>query len=349
MEAEQKKTTVFGAVMKYGLPLVVTVGLCWLMFRSIDFGQMIDIIRRQCDFRWIALGLALSVVSHVVRAFRWDIQLRALGIHAPKRVLIYSIFGTYAVNLVFPRLGEVWRTGYVAQRQRAPFATVFGSMVGDRLADTCTVALLLLLTFCLASGQLISYLSQNGDLYAKCISAVTSPWLWIAVAACIGAAWWFLTRKAAADSIIGRLQGFVRGLWQGFAVLATMRGKGLWLTLTVALWGCYFLQFYVAMFAFPFTAEAISRYGIICPLVAWVFSSIAMGVPSNGGIGPWQWAVIFGLGLYGVGQTDAAAFANLVLGTNTLLLILLGIYTFVGIMLDKKKTNQSINQVNNKS
>ena len=41
----------------------------------------------------------------------------------------YSIFGTYAVNLVFPRLGEVWRTGYIAQRQKAPFTTVFGSMV----------------------------------------------------------------------------------------------------------------------------------------------------------------------------------------------------------------------------
>lgn len=337
MEAEKKKTTVFGALMKYGLPLVVTVGLCWLMFRNIDFGEMMSIIRSQCDFRWIALALGLSVISHIIRAFRWNIQLKALGIYAPKHVLIYSIFGTYAVNLVFPRLGEVWRTGYVAQRQQAPFSTVFGSMVGDRLADTVTVALLLLLTFCLASNQLISYLSQNGDLYEKCISAVSSPWLWIGIAACACAAWWFLSRKVSKDSLIGRLQGFVKGLWQGFSVLATMKGKGLWLLLTVCLWGCYFLQFYVAMYAFPFTANALSSYGIICPLVAWVFSSIAMGVPSNGGIGPWQWAVIFGFGLYGIDQTDSAAFANLVLGTQTLLLIILGIITFIGIMLDKKK------------
>lgn len=323
--------------MKYGLPLVVTVGLCWLMFRDIDFAEMMRIIRRQCDFRWIALALALSVVSHVIRAFRWDIQLKALGIRAPKHVLIYSIFGTYAVNLVFPRLGEVWRTGYVAQRQQAAFSTVFGSMVGDRLADTVTVALLLLLTFGLASGQLMSYLSQNADLYARLMGLLTSPWLWIAIAVAAGAAWWFMRMKASPTSAAGRLQGFVKGLWRGFAVLATMKGKGAWLLLTVSLWGCYFLQFYVAMYAFPFTADALSRYGVICPLVAWVFSSIAMGVPSNGGIGPWQWAVIFGLGLYGVGQTDAAAFANLVLGTQTLLLIALGIITFAGIMLDKKK------------
>jgi len=349
MEEEKKRVTLFGALMKYGLPLVVTIGLCWLMFRNIDFDEMMRIIHNQCDFRWIALTLGFSVISHVIRAFRWDIQLKALGIRAPKHVLIYSIFGTYAVNLVFPRLGEVWRTGYVAQRQQAPFSTVFGSMVGDRLADTFTVALLLLLTFGIASNQLISYMSQNGDLYEKCIAIVSSPWLWIAVVCGIAAAWWFLSRKADPESVVGRLQGFVKGIWRGFAVLATMKGKGLWLLLTVCLWGCYFLQFYVAMYAFPFTAEAVARYGVICPLVAWVFSSIAMGVPSNGGIGPWQWAVIFGLGLYGVGQTDAAAFANLVLGTQTLLLIALGIITFTGIMLDKKKAINNQHIDNHKS
>ena len=62
-----------------------------------------------------------------------------------------------------------------------------------------------------------------------------------------------------------------------------------------------------------------------------------MGVPSNGGIGPWQWAVIFALGIYGVGATQAGAFGNLVLGSQTLLLIALGIFTFIAIALDKKK------------
>ena len=62
-----------------------------------------------------------------------------------------------------------------------------------------------------------------------------------------------------------------------------------------------------------------------------------MGVPSNGGIGPWQWAVIFALGIYGVGRAPASAFANLVLGCNTLLLIVLGIITFIGIAADRKR------------
>ena len=73
-------------------------------------------------------------------------------------------------------------------------------------------------------------------------------------------------------------------------------------------------------------------------LVCYVFTSIAMAVPSNGGIGPWQWAVIFALGIYGLDNVHASAFANLVKGCDTLLLIILGIITFIGIALDRKRT-----------
>ena len=66
-----------------------------------------------------------------------------------------------------------------------------------------------------------------------------------------------------------------------------------------------------------------------------------MGVPSNGGIGPWQWSVIFALGLYGLAQGPATAFANLVMGCQTLLLILLGLFTFVCIAFDNKNRNSN--------
>ena len=140
----EKKGTgaIVGNILKFVIPLVISVGLCYLLFTGIDFDEMVSIIRGQCDFRWIALGFVFSISAQVCRAYRWGIQLHALGIVPPAAVLIYSIFGTYAVNLVFPRLGEVWRSGYIAQRQRAPFTTVFGSMVADRLSDTLSVLLI---------------------------------------------------------------------------------------------------------------------------------------------------------------------------------------------------------------
>jgi hypothetical protein len=116
-----------------------------------------------------------------------------------------------------------------------------------------------------------------------------------------------------------------------------MPHKGRWLILTVMLWGCYFLQNYIVFYAFPFTTAVVEQYGITAAFVTWVVASISMGVPSNGGIGPWQWATIFALGIYGLPKEQAGAFGNLVLGANTLLLIVLGIFTFIAIALDKKR------------
>lgn len=338
------KTSFWKALLKYVVPLVITVGLCYMLFSKVNFSEMVEIIRRDCNFWWIGLALVISIFSHVFRAMRWRIQLDALGIPTPLAPLVYSIFGTYAVNLVFPRLGEVWRTGYIAQRQNAAFTTVFGSMVADRLADTVTVALLTLVTFLLASGALLSYVKENPAAYEGMMATLSSPWLWIGLAVAVAAVWWLFTAKKE-NKIVKKTRAAVKDLWEGFAVVARMDGKGRWLFLTLLIWGCYFSQLYVAFFAFPFTTEVVETHGALAVLVCFALSSIAMGVPSNGGIGPWQYAIIFGLAIYMPHGADkdlytanSTAFANLVLGAQTCLLILLGLWTFIYIALSKKRS-----------
>ena len=342
--AQQKRTpvwkTILSYVLKYCIPLLITILLCNLLFRGVDFDEMMRIIDDKCNFTYIGIALIVAIFSHVFRAMRWRIQLRALDIPTPLFPLVLSIFGTYAVNLVLPRLGEIWRTGYIAKRQNAPFATVFGSMVADRLADTATVLLLTVVTFMLASQQIGSYLSENSAALENVYTVATSPWLWIGVAACVAVAWWFLSRPTE-NRLIGKLQHFVKGLWQGFAVVARMKGKGYWLLLTFCIWGCYFLQLYIAFFAFDFTADIVSRHGALAVLVTFVLSSLAMAVPSNGGIGPWQWSVIVALSMYALAKEPATAFANLVMGCQTLLIIVLGIFTFICIAVSRRKHGEA--------
>lgn len=349
-EIRKKKRSILGIIMKYLVPLIITVGLCWVMFTKIDFGEMMHIIRTQCNFWWIGLMLFIGVWAHVFRAMRWRIQLRAIGVDAPLFILILSIFGTYAVNLVFPRLGELWRCTYVAQRQKAHFSSVFGSMLADRLADTLTVATLSLLTLILAYPQMTAYLKrpENTGLYNSLMGTLQSPWLWMSLAAIIALLWWVLARKvpetAGKSRIINRindynrrLQVFAGNLWEGFAVVGKMRGKGRFLLYTVGIWGCFFLEMFSSFFAFPFTEGVFVQYGIVAVLFTFVISSISMGVPANGGIGPYQWACMLALACYGVPDNLGLVFGNLVLGMTTMMLILLGIFTFFCIMLDKRK------------
>ena len=326
-------------LLRYCVPAVITVGLCYLLVRGMDLRQMWETICTQCDFRWIAVNILLLIGAMWARAARWQLQLRALGIKASVWVLTLSVFGTYAVNLVFPRLGEVWRTGFVAERQKAPFTTVFGSMVADRLSDTVMVGLISLSAFVLAGPQLMSYLGQNPGLMARVIALLCSPVLWGCMTAVLAVTVWIFVRYPE-NKVVAICRRLWQGLWEGFAVIGRMRGKGLWLFYTLILWACYFVGLVCAFMSFPLVAEVMVRHGLTAVLLCFVLTSLSMLVPSNGGIGPWQWAMIFGLSLYcdgipGLTKDYMASFANLAPGVQAVTSIILGLFTFAWIALTK--------------
>lgn len=311
----------------------------YFLYTNVDIDRMRGVLAADVNYMWFIPVVIVSTFSHIFRACRWRLQLRAIGVDAPLSAMVNSIFGTYAVNLIFPRLGEVWRTGYIASRQKASFTTVLGSMVADRLTDTVTVLLITVVTFFLARDAFISFLDTYPELQQGIVNTLTSPWVWACVVICLAALVWLFTKKTD-NVLVSKIKTMTLNLWAGFSGFAKMEGKWMFLLYTVLIWGCYFMQLYIATFAFSFTSDL----GVIPTLVLFVLSSIGMGVPTNGGLGAWHIAIIFGLSIYGVGVFDssnfdpnASAFAMLVWGIQTLLLIVLGIYAFASIAIDRRR------------
>ena len=344
-EKKAKKATWWSRLLKFGLPPIVTIGLCYVLFKGQDFGEIITFIRQGCDFKWIAVAMGLSVVSYVVRAMRWQIQLRASDIELPFLPAVYSIVGTYAVNLLIPRLGEVWRAEYVARRQHAHFSTVLGAMVAERLADTLTVLLMLGATVFMARGAVEGFIARYPAAYHAIGNFLASPWLYLGLATA-GIAGWRFMRLRRGNGIINRVQQLARNLWGGFADIFHMKGVGRWLLLTVALWGTYFLSLVSCFEAFGFTREVLHQHGLSAVMVCYVLSSIAMGIPANGGIGPYQIAIMFGLGCYisDLNTTDALAFGNVVLAASITTTILCGIPSFIAIFIENRRHSRNINR-----
>ena len=320
---------ILSATLQWLLPLALTVALVWWMFSKVDFADMMAIIAKGCDWWWILLAMLLSVLSHILRAARWQMQLRPVAIDPPFMALCCSIFGCYALNLLLPRLGEVWRCTYVAQRTRRPFTTVFGTMVAERLCDTVTVLLMTVLCFVLARQALLSFMDEY-SIGRGIVALLQNPLFWASLAA-VGLIGWALLRMLGNTRPVRKMKEWGLQVWQGFAAVGRMPGRGKFLLLTLAIWGCYFIQLYVAFFAFDFTARLCSEaswgYGLLPCLVAFVFGAIGMAIPSNGGLGPWNIAVMFGLAVYGVGEAEGAAFTMVQWSGQTVMLIILGIYT----------------------
>ncbi len=315
--------------ISYIIPPLITVGLCYVLYADIDLSEIAAGLKH-CNFLLVASFLACNVGAMIVRGLRWRLQLRGIGMNPSAMTMSRSIFGCYALNMLFPRLGELWRCAFIAKNQGKPFGGVFGSMVADRLADTLSVFLIACLAFTVSASDVRGFL-DNTDIGSRLLSLLTSG-AGIAAAAVIAAAALFILKSRSAFA--SKARAFVRRTWSGFTVLFTMPRRGQWLLLTAIIWTFYFTSMYLSMLAFSETAPLVSQYGAKCVLLTFVFGSLAMAIPSNGGIGPWQLAIVMSLSeVYGLGRSEALTFATLNLAASTLLIIMLGIATFLTIAL----------------
>lgn len=336
--------------LQYILPVLLSVVLIWYLFRKVDFRQTMEILSHGVDYWWILAAMGISVFSHIFRAMRWRIQLNALQVKSTLMELTCAVFGCYALNLLLPRLGEIWRCTFVAKRSKSQFTTVMGSMVADRMADSIMVLLLILLTFVLAAQALASFMAKY-PLGEGILRLLYSPLGWCMGLATVAIGYWLLHRFRE-TAFVGKLRKWTGEIWRGFAVTATMPGRWRFLLLTAVIWGCYFIQLYVAFYAFSFTRTLCTQpklaFGLLPCLVAFVLSSIGMAVPSNGGLGPWNIAVMFGLAVYGVADVEGAAFSILQWSGQTVMLIILGIFTaiWIGATSSQSDGQHKLNQGN---
>ncbi len=326
-------------IVRYGLPMACSALLVIWLFKKINFGDMMNILRHGVNYWWILLMMVLTVLSHIIRAYRWGMQLKAAGIDTPIGVRCVAVFGNYSLNLIIPKLGEVWRPLYISRSAKAPFSKVFGTLIGDRTCDGCTVLLLIAMTFALTSSDINAFLTKY-SVGQDIDKTVDNPIVWVIVLAVVALVW-TMFHYFGNLKIIKQTEGSLKKFWYGFKSLADIKHKWLFILDTLGIWGCYFLQVYVCFFAFPFTDALVHEphtgFGLMPALVAFVFSTISMAIPSNGGLGPWNIAIIFGLTLFSVERTEAAAFSMLVWSAQSLTLVLLGLYSVIFIMTGRDK------------
>lgn len=337
--------------LDYLLPVAISVVLVVWLFKKVDFREIMQIVRTQCDFRWVVVMMAITTLSHIARGARWGIQLRGAGV--PRMTLTkesVSIFGAYSLNLVFPRLGEVWRCVYISKSEHVPLSTVVGTDVGDRGSDAVVVALLTGLALIVAHPALDSFM-HHYKVGRDIVSVLDDKILWLSVAAAAGAVW-FVCHYMRRYAWVKKIDGSLDKIWSGFKVLFVMKGRGEYVLLTIAIWTCYYMETYVMFQAFPFTRVFVETpgyaAGFIPGLVVFVFGSFSMAIPSNGGLGPWNLAVMFALSLYGVSDAEGASFSMVMWSCQAAWLVVLGLFSAGYVMVHKRavpgKAAPSINE-----
>lgn len=337
-EKDRRLRKWIGTGVRYVVPFVCSGLLIWWLMRRIDFNAMMGMIRHGVDYWWIVAMMLITALSHMVRAVRWGLQLDGVGIRATFMELCVSIFGTYSLNLVIPRLGEVWRCLYIARRRKANFSTVLGTMVGDRASDAVVVVALVGVMMIVAHPYFTSFL-RHYAFGQDIVNTAENPWLYVIIALAVGGGWGFF-HFFRNYKFMDKVEGSLKRVEDGFLALFHLKQKWAFVWLTMGIWVCYFSETYVTFLAFPFTHDAFFTpamgYGFLPGIVIFVFGSMSMAVPSNGGLGAWNIAVMFGLTLFGLSETQGAAFAMLMWSAQAAMLVLLGIFCIIYITLSDR-------------
>ncbi len=309
------------------LPIAVSVVMIVWLFHKVNIHTELQILRDECDYRWLILMCFVEILSRSVRGIRWGIQLRAAGVkRMPAFAEMVSIYGAYALNLLLTGVGEAWRCIYVAKRQKASLSTVIGTDIGDRISDAMMIMVTIGLSLTVAAPMLERFMDTY-QFGRDIMHVFFSPWLWLGAALFVGSAVWLLC--AHTNNIhIQKIRAQIKNLWNGFKILFTMKHQVRFWTYTLVIWIAYFLMTYLCFFAFPFTRELIRpdlAYGLVPGLVVFIFGSLSIAIPASGGLGPWNIAVIFALTLYGVNNADAAAYSMVVWAFQTVTQVLMGV------------------------
>ncbi|MDR0505442.1 MAG: flippase-like domain-containing protein [Dysgonamonadaceae bacterium] len=299
-----KLKNTFIRFVKTFLPLLFGLFIFWLIFRKMDFGEILSILKQDVNYWIIALSLPFGLGANIIRAFRWNLLITPLGYTSRKYNLIYAVLGNYGVNLVFPRLGEVWRCTMIARYEKIPFTKLFGTLIIDRLADTCSVGLIVITAFIMNVPYFKLFYIQHPGYFDVFGNVLFSYWTLIVLTITVLAVWTlFVVLKQ--NLYVKKIKQILANIWEGVRSIIHIKKKTLFLTYTILIWLGYFLYFYICFYAFGFT----KNLGWNCGLIAFGLSSVAVAVPVQGSIGPWHAMVIAVLMGFGLNSIDAAAFA----------------------------------------
>ena len=307
------------------LPVVLGVAILLWTYKGFDFERVWSVLDGEVNYWWMLFSLVFGVFGHLFRGWRWNLSLAPLNEYPKLSNSVYAIFVSYAANLVIPRIGEVSRCGVLAKYDGVSFSKSLGTVVTERIIDSLCVVMITFVTLLLQSGVFARFIKETGTDTSFIFHLFTSTNFYITLVLA-----YYLFRKL---SVFAKVKGILNDIWLGCMSLRHVDNLPLFIIYTIGIWLCYFLQFYVAFFSFDFSSDL----GLMAGLVMFVVGSIAVVVPTPNGAGPWHFAVITMMMMYGISKDDAGIFALLVHGIQTFLLILLGIYGLVALPLTNKQ------------
>ncbi|MDO5443462.1 MAG: lysylphosphatidylglycerol synthase transmembrane domain-containing protein [Bacteroidia bacterium] len=309
--------------LKYIFWAAVAAVLLYFSFRGVDWKEFWRVLG-QCSWLYVVLAMLAGAVSFFIRAIRW----RLLLLPDEPEMKTLNCYDGFAIgklcDFAVPHVGEFVRCGYVVT-SRIGYDKALGTVVLERFWDIIMLFVLIVLL-------LVFKWEEFGTFFVERILGPASSRFNIGIgllaAVCVllcVAAVWTISALRSKSRICGRAAEFAKGLCAGVTSCFKMRGKCLFLLLTVLLWLMFLLMSWFVIKALP------SDFGLnfVDALFIMLVGSIAGIVPVPGGFGAFHYLVAIALQtIYAVPFETGIIFATLSHESQAITMIACGLVSY---------------------
>ncbi len=277
-------------ILQACITTVILCGSVWYVSTIIDVGNTIAIIR-QSNLLLVVLTMPLVLLSHVVRAWRWQLLLQpAVGSTSLVSAFNAVMIG-YAANSILPRSGEIIRPTVLAIRSRFSVSTSLSSVLIERVVDVVSLLLALVLVLWVAPSiiaRAMPGVELSGaalrialPLVCACIAAIVFTFSKMGMRFIVAVA--RTLKNSAAPSVESTLVSIRSGM-------LSVQKPRLWAPIffaTISIWLLYAAPLYVMLHALPSTASLSPSFGSACIILVVVAFGVTIA-PTPAALGVYQ-------------------------------------------------------------
>lgn len=299
------------------LPILLGVFLTVYTYNKFSDNE-IEIIKskfKNADYYYVFLAVFIGFWGNALRAYRWKYMLNHLGYESSFQNNFMAVNIGYLLNLTVPKSGEISRAVIIKKYNGIPFDKGFGTIVAERIIDM----------FFLLFFMLLAVILQFNIVKAFILDKIPLKLLFLALSICvfcfIGL---LLIYKRSKLKIVLAFKEKIAGLKEGIMSIFHMEEKWKYLFQTVLIWGSYLITYYFATKVIPETS--VLDIGAI--ITSFVVGSIAIAF-TNSGFGSYPFLTSKVLLFYAIAETAGNAFGWIIWTSQMLLVVILGLLSFL--------------------
>ncbi|ANN64114.1 flippase-like domain-containing protein [Brachyspira hyodysenteriae] len=321
--------------------VAVSIICLYFAFRGINIKESIEIVKN-INVKYFLISLVLSILIIALRGLRWECFI-PLKKPIKKRTVVMATYIGYMGNNILPaKLGEVARAYILGMKENVSKSALIASVVTERLFDVITGGIILTISvvFIPDLPQTVTYAAIALFVLSIIGFLVLMFLVWQReFAHKVFHKIFGILPKNIGDKLIEFSCNFIDGI--GFK----NDPKHIFL---IFFYTFLYLIGQVCTIELLMTSFNIKATPIIA-LFMFAIGGFGFAVPSApSGIGPFEWAIIFGLSLIGVEKSIAAPYALVYHIMGIVPIVIIGFVFLFMLGIDLKTATKGDNQIEGK-